>query len=139
MDWQEKQMQDQIEELEYIKNNIHCTPNTPSCPIAIEKKDTDLSKLNRRTSYDDLYRQSLLFLQEANRLANERRTSLVRSATLDETKPEKIKNRSHKSDEDDERSMTFDQRSQASIDAAHIPDLDEIPSGYYLFSCYYCV
>ncbi|CAF4185381.1 unnamed protein product [Rotaria socialis] len=128
LDWQQKQMQDQIEELEYIKNNIQCTPNFPSFPNAVETKDTDLSKLNRQTSYDDLCRQRLTFLQEANRLANERRASLVQSATLDETIPEKIKNESHKRDEDDERSIIFDQRSQGSIDTAHINDFDEFPS-----------
>ncbi|CAF2255131.1 unnamed protein product [Rotaria magnacalcarata] len=128
LDWQQKQMQDQIEELEYIKNNINCTPNTPSFPNAVETKDADLSKLNCRTSYDDRYRQSLTFLQEANRLANERRVSLVRSATLDETIPEKRKTKAHQLDEDDERSLIFDQRSQESIDAVHINDFDEIPS-----------
>ncbi|CAF5224354.1 unnamed protein product, partial [Rotaria magnacalcarata] len=97
-------------------------------PNAVETKDADLSKLNCRTSYDDRYRQSLTFLQEANRLANERRVSLVRSATLDETIPEKRKTKAHQLDEDDERSLIFDQRSQESIDAVHINDFDEIPS-----------
>ncbi|CAF4585551.1 unnamed protein product, partial [Rotaria magnacalcarata] len=80
-------------------------------PNAVETKDADLSKLNCRTSYDDRYRQSLTFLQEANRLANKRRVSLVRSATLDETIPEKRKTKAHQLDEDDERSLIFDQRS----------------------------
>lgn len=116
-------MQDQIEELEYIKNNIGCSPKVSLLSNEVDENNPESSKFNRRTSYDDLYRQSFAYLTEAKRLANERRASLARTSTIDDS--------IHESDDDDENSLSFDQRSIESTDTANINDFNEVSFGYY--------
>ncbi|CAF0776176.1 unnamed protein product [Didymodactylos carnosus] len=75
LDWYEKQMQEKIAELEYIRENLGCSPH---------------SLLNRynvieHQQENDIRRKSVLFLYEAQRLANKRRQLLGRSNTVAET------------------------------------------------------
>jgi hypothetical protein len=129
IDWQQKQMQDRIEELEYIKNNMDCSSSSSLLSNETEENRMDSSIANRRTNYGKLRRNSLLFLHEAERLANERRASLARATTLDESILKTIKETSYLSDNDDHNSFNFDQRSEETANTANLKDLDEIPPG----------
>ncbi len=124
IDWQQKQMQDQIEELEYIKNNMPASSNSSLLSNETEENETDHSKIDHRPNHTEIRRRSLLFLHEAQRLANERRASLARSTTIDTPIPDKNENTS---DHDDHRSFSFDQRSEETSDTANLNDLNEHP------------
>jgi len=129
IDWQQKQMQDQIEELEYIKNNMDCSSSSSLLSNETEENRMDSSIANRRTNYGELRRNSLLFLHEAERLANERRASLAQTTTVHTSIPENLEKISDLSDSDDHKSFNFDQRSVETIDTANLNDLNEVPSG----------
>jgi hypothetical protein len=129
IDWQQKQMQDRIEELEYIKNNMDCSSSSSLLSNETEENRMDSSIANRRTNYGELHRNSLLFLHEAERLANERRASLAQTTTVHTSIPENLEKISDLSDSDDHKSFNFDQRSVETIDTANLNDLNEVPSG----------
>jgi len=122
-------MQDQIEELEYIKNNMDCSSSSSLLSNETEENRMDSSIANRRTNYGELRRNSLLFLHEAERLANERRASLAQTTTVHTSIPENLEKISDLSDSDDHKSFNFDQRSVETIDTANLNDLNEVPSG----------
>jgi hypothetical protein len=133
IDWQQKQMQDQIEELEYIKSHMGFNSTSSLLSNETDENEMDPPIGNRRNSDDDLRRKSFLFLQEAKRLANERRASLARTTTIDESISENIEKPSDVSDNDDHNSFDFDQRSEETADTANLNDLNEGPSSKYLF------
>ncbi|CAF2922643.1 unnamed protein product [Rotaria sp. Silwood2] len=125
IDWQQKQMQDRIEELECIKNNIGCSSCSSLVSNETDENAIDISKLDYPTSYEELYRQSLLYLQEAQRLTNEHSVNLAQTTNAD---TKNTKDTSDMSDEDDHHSFNFDQRSEETLDTAHLNDLNAIPS-----------
>ncbi|CAF2499250.1 unnamed protein product [Rotaria sp. Silwood2] len=125
IDWQQKQMQDRIEELECIKNNIGCSSCSSLVSNETDENAIDISKLDYPTSYEKLYRQSLLYLQEAQRLTNEHSVNLAQTTNAD---TKNTKDTSDMSDEDDHHSFNFDQRSEETLDTAHLNDLNAIPS-----------
>lgn len=129
MDWQQKQMQDQIEELEYIKNNMDFSSCSSLLSNETDENGMDAPLINRQNTRDGMRRESLFFLQEANRLANERRASLARTATIDALTPKTIERLTELSDHDDHSSFNFDQRSEESIDTANLNDQNETSSG----------
>jgi len=126
-------MQDKIEELEYIKNNMDFSSNSSLLSNENDENGMNPSTENRPTDYDTIRRESLLFLHQAQRLANERRASLAQTATMDTSILKKIKKTPDLSDNDDHSSFNFDQRSEESIDTANLKDLDELPPSEYLF------
>jgi hypothetical protein len=70
-------------------------------------------------------------LHEAQRLADERRASLARATTIDETISDKDEDAS---DHEKEQTFNFDQRSEEAADAANINDFKENPpTGEYCF------
>ena len=121
-------MQDQLEELEYIKNNMTYSSNSslPSNEIEEQAAETLLNS-DRRNSPDAQRRKRLLFLHEAQRLAKERRTSLAQTPTSEEKASSKpIKPVAPFSlDEEDEPtdSFNFDQRSEENTDTANLKEL----------------
>ena len=138
-------MQDQIEELEYIKNNMIDSSNSSLPSLETDENENDLAMSDRR--------KSLMFIYEAQRLANERRASLaravttdeltskendrrriglVRAATIDQSTPTPKKNRS---DLHELHSFNFDQRSEVSSDRGNLDELNESPSHGQYFSC----
>jgi len=122
-------MQDRIEELEYIKSNIGCNPGSSLHANDIDENGEDYTTIDPRIMNDEVRRKSVLFLHQAQRLANERRASLARATTLDESILKTIKETSYFSDNDDHNSFNFDQRSEETDDTASLNDLDEIPPG----------
>lgn len=126
-------MQDQLEELEYIKNNMTYSSNSslPSNEVEEQAAETLLNS-DRRNSPDAQRRKRLLFLHEAQRLAKERRTSLAQTPSSEERASSKsIKPAaSYSLDEEDEPtdSFNFDQRSEEDIDTAN---LKELSPGWY--------
>ncbi|CAF1654662.1 unnamed protein product, partial [Adineta ricciae] len=88
IDWQQKQMQEQIEELEYIKNNLRRSPTTSILANETDENGIDGFVIDPHLRNNEARRRSALYLQEAQRLANERRTSLARTTTLNESIPE---------------------------------------------------
>ncbi|UJR30898.1 hypothetical protein I4U23_018408 [Adineta vaga] len=134
IDWQQKQMQERIDELEYIKNNLGCSPSSSLLLNEMEDNRTDTSAINPRLFDNEVRRKSVLYLQEAQRLANERRTSLARTASFNESRPENFIETSSvydnvsDNDDDNESSFNFDQRSDDTIETANLSDFDEIPS-----------
>ena len=122
-------MQDQIEELEYIKNNLNFTRSPSLISDESDNNRMNSKSMDYRASYDELYRQNLLFFQEAQRLADERR---VRTAVANERRRNNNDSISRFSNEDDQSSLNFDQRS-VEIDTAQMIDFDEILTGQYTF------
>jgi hypothetical protein len=122
-------MQEQIEELEYIKQNIGYGSSSSLLSNETDENGTDFSIPDRRTNYDDMRRKSLLFLHEAHRLANERRTSLARTTTINTSIPKIDEKTTDLSDNDEHNSFNFDQRSEETADTANLNDVNEIPSG----------
>ena len=108
IDWQQKQMQDQIEELEYIKNNMTFSSNS-----SLFSNETDE---NNRPNYDRIRRESLLFLHEAQRLANQRRASLAQTMSVE---------KSPENDDDDDQIFNFEQRSEETNDTANLSDFKQ--------------
>jgi gamma-glutamylcysteine synthetase len=119
-------MQDQIEELEYIKNNIDCGSSSSLVLNGTDENGMDPSVANRGTNYDEMRRKSVLFLHEAQRLANERRASQLRQTTMDASISNHLEKISDSSENDDHNSFNFDQRSEETIDTANLNDLNEI-------------
>ncbi|CAF0764515.1 unnamed protein product [Adineta steineri] len=125
IDWQQKQMQDRIDELEYIKNNLGCSPGSS---LHTDENGIGYSPEDSHRINDDIRRRSVLYSHEAQRLANERRTSLARTTTFDEIIPKQnIEDISPVFDNDDQSSFNFDQRSDKIDDIADLSDLDENP------------
>ncbi|CAF4052694.1 unnamed protein product, partial [Adineta steineri] len=125
IDWQQKQMQDRIDELEYIKNNLGCSPGSS---LHTDENGIDYLPEDSHRINDDIRRRSVLYSHEAQRLANERRTSLARTTTFDEIIPKQnIEETSPVFDNDDQSSFNFDQRSDKIDDIADLSDLDENP------------
>jgi hypothetical protein len=120
-------MQDRIEELEYIKNNMDFSSNSSLLSNEADENGMNPSTVNHSNNYDAIRRESLLFLHQAQRLANERRASLARTATIDASIPKEIKKTSNLSDNDDHSSFNFDQRSEETNDTANLNDLIELP------------
>jgi hypothetical protein len=120
-------MQDRIEELEYIKNNMDFSSNSSLLSNEADENGMNPSTVNHSNNYDAIRRESLLFLHQAQRLANERRASLARTATIDASIPKEIKKISNLSDNDDHSSFNFDQRSEETNDTANLNDLIELP------------
>jgi hypothetical protein len=125
IDWQQKQMQDQIEELEYIKNNMIASSNSSLMSNETDDVEMDLPKVEHRPNYTELRRKSLLFLHEAQRLADERRASLARTTTIDIPISDKSEDTS---DHEKDQSFSFDQRSEETSDTANLNDFKENPS-----------
>jgi hypothetical protein len=122
-------MQDRIEELEYIKNNIGCSPSSSLLSMETDENGMDQLSLDNRSSYDDIRRKSLLFLHEAQRLANERRVSLAQPPAVDETILKNTTNDSHLSDNEDHSTFSFDQRSDEEEEEDNTANLHEDPPG----------
>lgn len=122
-------MQDQIEELEYIKNNIDYSSCSSLLSNETDDNGMDYPLMNRQMSRDEMRRESILFLQEAQRLANERRASLARTSALDVLTPKTIERLTELSDHEDHSSFNFDQRSEESLDTANLNDLNESEPG----------
>ena len=122
-------MQDRIEELEYIKSNLGRSPGSLSVA-----NDADDNGVDPRVLHDEIRRRSIVYLKEAQRLANERRTSLARVATFDEPIPEKNVETSSVYDNDNESSFSFDQRSETTVDSADLSEYDELPASKNGFS-----
>jgi len=120
-------MQDKIEELEYIKNNMDFSSNSSLLSNEADENGMNPSTVNRPNNYDAIRRESLLFLHQAQRLADERRASLAQTATIDASIPKEIKKTSNLSDNDDHSSFNFDQRSEETNDTANLNDLIELP------------
>ena len=130
IDWQQKQMQEQIEELEYIKNNLRRSPTTSILTNETDENGIDGFVINPHLHNSEARRRSVLYLQEAQRLANERRTSLARTATLNESIPENSLETSsiYDNDSDNESLFDFDRRSDETIEPANLSDVDEVPA-----------
>jgi len=97
IDWQQKQMQNRIEELEYIKNK------------RTSSHDVDLTTKNPR--------ESLLSHHDIKH-----RISLPRSTTHDRIVSMSIDNETSSSSTDDHSSFSFDQRSDDGTDTADLND-----------------
>lgn len=123
-------MQEQIEELEYIKSNLRRSPTTSILANETDENETDGSVIDPRFRDNEARRRSALYLQEAQRLANERRTSLARTTTLNESIPENSLETSsvYDNDSDNESLFDFDQRSDETIEPANLSDVDEVPA-----------
>ena len=115
-------MQDRIEELEYIKNNMEFSSNPSLFSNETEENPMDFSLVNSQTNYDRMRRESLMFLHEAQRLANERRASLARLPTGDVSTSESTEKISDVSENDEHNTFNFDQRSEEPNDAADLND-----------------
>jgi hypothetical protein len=119
-------VQDQIEELEYIKNNIDCGSSSSLLLNGTDENGMDPPVVNRGTNYDEMRRKSVLFLHEAQRLANERRASRVRQTTMDASISNHLEKISDSSENDDHNSFNFDQRSEETTDTANLNDLNDL-------------
>lgn len=109
-------MQDRIEELEYIKTNMTLGSNS-----SLFSNETDE---NTPMNYDQLRRESLLFLHEAQRLANERRTSLAQLASLTQESDEET---TDTLEDNEPQTFTFDQRSEETNETANLTDFQPVP------------
>ena len=125
-------MQEQLEELEYIKNNMTYSSNSslPSNETEEQAAET-LPNTARRHSPDAQRRKRLLFLHEAQRLVEERRTSLAQTPTSEEKVSKRFKPlvpvsfEEEEEEEDDEQtdSFNFDQRSEEDKDTANLQEV----------------
>ena len=112
-------MQEQLEELEYIKNNMKSSSNSSIPSNEIDENLPDMlmnSSVPMATPIDDSRRKRFNFLQEAKRLAQERRDS-----QLSQWRRSISNEPSHSSEENE--SFNFDQRSEEDHDTAYLPEV----------------
>ena len=126
-------MQEQIEELEYIKSNLSHSSNGSLLSNEVDENTMDSGgPADLRRDYDALRRKSVLFLHEAHRLANERRAGLARTAAIDETRSKRTNYESSLSSPDsddneaDQTAFNFDHRSE---DDEEVVNLTEVTPG----------
>lgn len=109
-------MQEQLEELEYIKNNMNLGSNSSIPSNEIDENLPELltnSSLPSSIPIDDSRRKRASLFQQAKRLAQERRNS-----QLSQLKQSISNDRSNSSEENEP--FSFDQRSEEDHDTANL-------------------
>jgi hypothetical protein len=119
-------MQEQIDELEYIKSNLTFGSSVSLPSNEIDDNTMDMpTTIDYRTDQNKNRRKRLTFLHEAQRLANERRTSLAHIESLDEHTTDNGSDQTQSSSDDhaQQSSFNFDQRSEDDTDAGNLDDI----------------